>query len=342
MTHNNNWPFSTDHVIRGTESMPEDIRNTVRAMYHYARANELTISDVSTSIKLHVRNVDKLCRGRYDGNLEEVAERITAWLEACKTRQAGDAPLFVKTDTASDIWDIATLAWQYRTIGAVWGDSQIGKTAALEALQRQYDPGIVKFMRFPAGASRMIVIQEVAKACGLPPRKGLITTVRQRIFDSIPKECLFIWDEVHEPFATSTQSAQKYAMELIREVHDVCKCGMLICGTNVGRTAIEDGILKDLLVQLRRRNVFTLQLPHYAPLKDTNAIARHFGLPAVPKGPARELVAEIVRRNGLNAYLIHLKAGRQLAENRSQAMTWQHVITAYDLIAKFANKKKGS
>lgn len=335
------WPFSTDTLLGMTASMDSELRELILSMYHYARSKNMGIDDVASHIGYHHRNLQKLCRGQYDGNVAQFTKAIQNWLDS--SRQADSmGKLFVPTDTFQQIDELCTLAWQYRTIGAIWGDSQIGKTESLKAIQRRHDPGIVKMVRFPSSGSRMAITHAVAKACGLNPKKGLITTVRDRIFNSIQPTDLFIWDEMHETALTYNRPAQTYAHEFIRDIYDAVECGMVICGTNVGRQEIEDGVLKDILEQLRRRNVFTLQLPKYATLNDINAIGKHFGLPKLPKGTARDLVMSVIKRNGLKAYTIYLQAGQQLAQNRSEKFTWQHVVTAHDLTAKYSKGVKQS
>lgn len=345
MTRQNEWPFSTDHVIKGTESMPENVRNLVRSMYHYARDNNLSIDDVADAVGYHPRNLEKICKGTYDGNLDQVAQSITLWLDVARAeRDARHPVLFIETETAGDIFEVCRLAWQAGSIGAIWGESQIGKTHALEEFQRRHDPGVVKLMRFPAGSGRMGIVQAMAEACGLPPRKGLITTVRQRVMRSITRDNFFIFDEVHQPFLTYHRTGQKFAMEFIREVWDTCRCGMVVCGTDTGRDEIEIGGLAGVFKQLDKRLFPELQLPQYATLKDLNAIARHYKLPAIPRGPALDVVNNVNRRKGLRLYTYLLKSAAQLAANRKEPISWQHVIMAHDILAKYSSKtnRKGN
>lgn len=333
------WPISADRILEGTAALPARLREAVRSAYFLAHEDGLTIDDVADGIGYHTRNVQKLICGTYDGDLDSVTDKVEAWVRA-KREQKGARVLFVETSTSKQIFELATLTWQYRTVGAIWGDSQIGKTHALQEFRRRHEPGIVKFMRFPTGIGRLEIMLAIAKACGLPPNQGQLRTIRNRIFEVVGQENLFIFDELHEAFLTYSDLAVKYALEFIREVHDVCGCAVLICGTNVGRDGIARGKFCEVFEQLRRRNPFALQLPAYATRADLNAIAAHYGLPRLPAGPAQEIVTQVTRQNGLKAYCIYLDSARQLAANRKEAITWQHLVTAYDLVRKTSNPRK--
>lgn len=331
------WSFSADKVIDGTKAYPAHVRDAVRSLYHFAMAHNLSMDDVADGIGYHRANVHKLCNGRYDGDLDAVAEAIGDYLKEHPV-DTGKRPLFVETDTSRKIWEVAQAVWDYQTIGAVWGDSQIGKTHALEEFRRRHAPGTVKYIRMPASAGRMGIVHAFAEAFDIPARKGLITTVASRVYRAVTSDHLVIIDEFHEPFLTYHANGKRTCMEMIRELFDRAKCGMLICGTNVGRDQIEDGPLKGVLEQLRRRCIFTLQLPKYASTADLNAIAAHYELPRL-QGLARELATAIIQRNGLRAYCIHLDSAKQIASNRGEPMSWDHFTTAHDIIANYSQKK---
>lgn len=329
------WPISADRILEGTALLPQPAREAMQAAYFICRKKGYSIDSLADGIGYHTRNVQKLCTGSYDGSLEQVTAKLQEWV-AAERKAEEDRVLFVETSTSRQIMDLCSLAWQYRTIGAIWGDSQIGKTHALEKFQRDHEPGTVKLMRFPTGVGRIEIMRAIAKAAGLPPREGQLGTIRSRIFEVVRPEHFFIFDELHEPFLTYSDVALKYALEIIREVHDVCKCGVLLSGTNVGRDGIANGKFASVFEQLGRRTPFTLQLPKFATRKDLSAIARHFGLGALPAGPAADIVTQVVQRNGLKAYVIYLESARQLAANRGEDLCWQHVVNAYDLVRKIS------
>jgi predicted dinucleotide-binding enzyme len=90
-----------------------------------------------------------------------------------------------------------------------------------------------------------------------------------------------------------------------------------------------------MLEQLNRRGIFKLQLPHFATVADTDAIARHYGLPPA-EGKAAELVEQLVRHSGLKAYTTYLRAAGKIASNKKAKVTWDLFIQAHDTIARMS------
>lgn len=62
----------------------------------------------------------------------------------------------------------------------------------------------------------------------------------------------------------------------IKAIHDICKCGMVICSTNIGRTEVERGHDAKLCSQLLKRGTIQLQLRNssYNPEADLGAFVR--------------------------------------------------------------------
>jgi DNA transposition AAA+ family ATPase len=336
-TADTKWPFSADHVVQATTHYEPHVRDAITTLYHHSIEHNLSIAETADKIGYHRTTLHRICSGKYDGDPNAVADAIGDYLatfEATPTDR-----LFIETHTSAQIWEVAQAAWDYRTIAAVWGDSHIGKTHALEEFTRRHRVGLVKYVRLPAHSGRMGVIRAIAEAFNVN-MKGLITDVTSRINRAVSQDNLVIVDEVHQPFLTYAPLARKGTMEFIRELYDRTKCGMVICGTNIGRDGIEEGPLKGIMEQIRRRCSFTLQLPKYATTADLNSIAHHFGLPRL-QGQAREVATAVIRRNGLKTYTILLESARTIAANRQEPIDWTLFISAHDIIAKYAMRKDG-
>jgi DNA transposition AAA+ family ATPase len=336
------WPFSGDHITQGTQAYSEAARDAIRALYIWSIDNGISMDEAAAGIGYHRANLHKMCAGKYDGNLDSVADAIWDFLaNQQRTRTDSPRPLFIETATSSQIWEVTQAAWDYHTVGAVWGDSQIGKTHALEEFRRRQKPGRVIYVRIPSNGARADIISAIYEAVGISAsRVGKVRTAetRNRIFRAIARDQLLIVDEIHELFLCYHKGCKVTTMEFFREIYDRCGCGMLLCGTNVGRDNIEEGPLRGVLEQMRRRCIFTLQLPHYATTADLNAIAAHYGLPRLDQ-VARDTATDVIRTHGLRAYCIYLDSARQIATNRAEPLTWNHFVTAHDIVAKYSLKK---
>lgn len=324
------WPFGGDHVIQATAKLGEKERDSIRWLFFHSIENGITMKGAAEAIRYSTTTVYRLCRGEYEGDVTKVVAAIAAYRRIAEERSTLVSESFVETATAKKIFQICDAASIYQIIAAIYGDSQTGKTTALEEYARRHNHGATKLIRMPAAAGVQMMIRSFAEACQISPRSSF-EALRKRVLKAIDANTLVIVDELHQAFSTYHKGSRIACLEIIREIHDRTGCGMVLCGTNVARDEIHDGPHKRLLEQIDRRGVFKLQLPKYATKSDLDAIAKHYGL-SPAKDDAKNLVDRIIRQCGLKAYVTYLKAAARLATRRKQDVDWSHFIAAHDTI----------
>ena len=329
------WSFGGDQVTQNTAAYDEKHRQLIRWMFFYCIEQKIPMKVAADKIGYSNTTIYRLLKGDYQGNVGEVAAAIARWKRLCDERAEITTVTFVETATVRKVWQICDAANIYRSIAVIYGDSQIGKTWALQEYARRHNHGQTRYVRLPAAAGVQMLIRTFAHACGISP-KSSFEQLRERVVRATDENTLWLVDELHQAFNTYQKHSRLACLELIREIHDLTQCGMVLCGTNIARDEIESGQHKELLAQLRRRGIFRLQLPAYAPWPDRIAIAKHFGIADQPEGPVRKLVDEIITRNGLKAYTSYLQAASRIAAKRKAALDWKHFQTAYDLIARLS------
>ena len=328
------WPFGGDHVMQATARMKPAHRDAVRWFFFHCIEQDLTMDDASRAIHYDRTTIYRVCRGEYKADLAKVVDAIRSWKKICEQRVGIIASTFVETATARKIWKVCDAAVAYNSIAFIFGDSQIGKTWALEEYARRHNHGQTRYIRMAASSGTQLMMKLLAEACGFSS-KGCFENLRKRVLNALDENTLVIVDELHLAFFTYHKQARLSCLEVLRELHDRTKCPMVLCGTNVASEEINRGPQKEYLEQLRRRGVFKLQLPKYATQSDLNAIAKSFGL-ATPEGDAAELVKQIIRANGLKAYVSYLQAANRMAANTKKTISWKHFIQAHDVIAKLS------
>jgi DNA transposition AAA+ family ATPase len=328
------WPMGGDHVTLATAEMPVAQRDALRWLFFHSIENGVALKDAAAAIHYSTTVLYRAMKGEYEGDLDAVVEAISSYKRIVEQRADSTQAGFVETETAKRIWKICDAALTYQSIATIFGDSQTGKTWALEEYARRHNHGATKFIRLPAAAGVQMVCRAFADACGLS-HKCSYEAMRERITRAIDGNTLVIVDELHQAFNTYQKHARVGVLEVIREIHDRTGCGMVLCGTNVARDEISSGQHKLLLEQLRRRGIFKLQLPQVAPWADRVAIAAAYGLPA-PEDAEREVIDEIVHSSGLRAYTSFLRAGNKIAAKRKQPVAWKHVLDAYDTLKSYS------
>ena len=330
-TPRSTWPWGGDHVMKATEKMPEDQRKALRWLFFHSIENGIRLSDAADRVGYSTTTLSRAYRGEYEASLDSLVGAIGSYQKICEQRAGVQAAKFVETATARKIWQMCEMAVTYNTIVKIYGDSQIGKTWALEEYARRHNHGQTRYVRLPAAAGIQMLIRGFARACGLSPRSSF-EQLRDRVVAATDEDTLWLIDELHQVFTTYQKRACLACLEIVREIHDRTHCGMVLCGTHTAREEIEKGQHAALLQQLDRRGIFTVPLPKYATWSDRNEIARHFGLGA-PEGNARQVVDHIVRASGLKAYTTYLQAACKVAAKRKVAVTWSHFEQAYATVA---------
>jgi len=328
------WSIAGDQVMQITKDLPENQRDLIRWLYFRSLEEGVSLKDAAEAIKYSTTVLWRVMKGEYGADIGPVCDAIEAYKRICDQRAGLARQSFVETDTAKRIWKICDAAITYQSIAMIFGDSQTGKTWALQEYARLHNHGATKYVRLPASATVQVVVRALADACGLSHKHGY-ESMRDRIHRAIDGNTLVIIDELHQAFNTYTVTARVAVLEVIREIHDRTGCGMVLCGTNVAREEIERGQHKLILEQLRRRGIFRLQLPQVAPWADRVVIAASYGLPE-PTGSARDTVDEIVNSSGLRAYVSYLQAATKMAAKRKQPLSWRHVQDAYDTVKAYS------
>jgi len=334
------WPFGGDHVMQATAQMQPKHRDAVRWLFFHCIENGLSIDEAAKAIRYDKTTVYRVCRGDYGAGLGKVVAAVLSYKNTCDRRTGIPEGSFVETNTARKIWKVCDAAVAYKTIAFIFGDSQVGKTTALQEYARRNNHGQTKYIRMAASSGTQLMMKLLAEACAFSP-KGCFENLRKRVLGALDENTLVIVDELHLAFFTYHSKARLSCLEVLRELHDRTGCAMVLCGTNVGRDEIDRGPQKEYLEQLRRRGVFRLQLPKYATQGDLNAIAKSFGLPPA-EGEAADLVKQIIRANGLKAYTSYLQAAGRIASNTRRKLAWKHFIQAHDVIAKLSDSKGGN
>ena len=308
--------------------------------WFFSYCKEEKFSLTRASVELGYDNATTMYRVfncSYGAKLDNVCARILRFKKTVEARgNINDVP-FVETSIARKVQQVCQAAWASQSIAMVWGDTQIGKTYALQDYARSNNHGTTKYVRLPAKAGIQMVAKEFARACYVSADASF-EGIRDRILKAVDSSNLVIVDEVHEAFIAYQKTSAVAILEFLREIHDRTRCGMVLCMTNLGRDEIERGKLSPVLKQLSRRGVIKLQLPDQAPESDFHLIARRAFKLEKPEGDVLEIVRTIRHLNGIGVFCHYLKIGARIAKNAGEDFSWDHFRLGYNTLASLSEK----
>jgi DNA transposition AAA+ family ATPase len=284
-----------------------------------------------------------------------------------QTRTTQNAPreTFVLTPTAKKIHTACDLARESRTVVFVWGPSHIGKTWAVEqycgARQRPAVRGRTSnlcpltsdfrpptYARMNAACGLNGLVRVIAAALGVSATSRAATLAR--IKDALAPDTLLILDECHLLAHTARPGSFHNCMEVIRELHDHAKCGLVLIFTLLDRVRAAS---QKELQQLWRRGVHKVQLAAMPTKGDVAVILEHHGLNfperalSIPIRAGRETLEErpyeilrqLARDEALLAITERIRYARKLAARANEKLEWNHFVDAHLRIAKNAEQE---
>lgn len=339
-----NIPISGDTVKQALadqvrrQELPSDHEALVWWFYGHCRTEGWDLKEAAAQIGKDSTTLYRVWTGKYGASLDNICQDIARYRRLAEERATRVKLDFVETSIWKVCDKVCNAALVTQTVAFIWGDSQIGKTTALEEYARRNNHGQTKLVRMPASAGVQLFMKELAKACYVSP-ESCFEKLRERVLNAIDDKTLIIVDELHQAFTSYQSGSAIKVMEVIREIYDRTHCGMVLVGTNVLRDNLTTGRLAAILEQLRRRGTIKVQLPAHPPKVDLDRIAKKFGLPPAD-GIALEVVKDMIHTSGLGMYIKFLSSAGMLANREGRKLTWDHFVQAHDIIARLSQKRE--
>jgi DNA transposition AAA+ family ATPase len=321
-----------DIILTATRELPDTQRDSVRWLHAYAREQSWSLARLADETKISVTTLYRVFTGKYSARLDNLVERITSYRRIAEARGTiGDFPfaetsIYKKIDRTCD-WSLIS-----QSIAFIFGNRGLGKSMAFDRRKETHNHGQTKVVRMPASAGVQLMMKEIARACYLSPQSSF-EHLRERVFNSIDHTNLIIVDELHQVFLSYQKGSAIKCLEVLREIHDRTKCGMVLCGTTQLKKEILLGNHAEMLEQFTDRGTLKVQLPDRLPKSDVLLIAKGFGL-TDPNDIASDLIDELMQARSLRKFGKLLQAAKRLSAREGTEITWGHFIKAHDIITK--------
>lgn len=335
-------PARTDQAMRAVIThavsmgqVTEQQGETLFWLHGYGIDKNLSNVDLARKMKVSDGTVSQLFSGKYGaGDWSPMIAKIEALRQVEENEQKNLDLGFIETATAKTVFAACSSAMLDGMPAFIYGASHIGKTTALLEFQRRNNHGRTKYIRLGSRWSKGRFVHELAQACKVSrTRNKRGWELEYLVNNSLNRYNLLIIDEFHLAFETVAETVSKELVEYIREVFDRTHCGLVLSSTKVGLDDLENGKNKLLFDQLRRRGVVKVVLPDVPPVKDINAIARHFGL-ELPTGETLKRIKELLRTRGLGVFVTYLQKAHSLAGGKP--MAWENFFYVNDGYARLA------
>lgn len=324
-----------DQISQRLAAYPDADRDLLMWLYHHMRKHDLSYAQVAELLRkpdgspYSEDSVYHLLTGRRGTEIPRpLMVAIEKFRERDEAEQEARRAPFIETSLTKRIFQYCEAAISHHRIGWIYGDSQIGKSEALEEFQRRNNHGRTIYVRVPSKGYLSDFIAQLADQCGIG-RILKLARARARIIDYFQANHLLIVDEAHASFTPIERASSYDIIEFVREIFDAKKCGVVFCATKVLRDMFDrHGTHRAIAKQARRRGLPPLELESIPLRRDLDKFSAHYGLPK-PTGNALDLQTEVIAYEGLGQWLTFLNAGAKLAAKLEEPLTWSHVQRAH-------------
>lgn len=167
-------------------------------------------------------------KGDLDGITRDVNAMVEVWAQQFFAPRGSD---WIETDVARRMIATIKQTVRLRAMGMITSDSGRGKTMTFKAAQAKYPASV--YVRIRNGSHTATgLAREIARQLRI---EGARTTlqIQQAVEDTLTGSGrLFMIDELH--------GAKRDAVELLRDLHDVTECPIVVGGTRRLRDAVND------------------------------------------------------------------------------------------------------
>jgi DNA transposition AAA+ family ATPase len=352
------WPFSLHQIRSNIAHCSPDGKEALVAAFLWCTDAKHPVhkTEFARRIDYSDNTVYKWLAGKYRDQdkkqLDIPRKAITAirqFLELEKERYLGDRNDFVMTPTAKRIFRACDLARESQTPVFVYGRSHIGKTWALEAYAAENNHGRTVYCRMKAASGLGGMIRRMSVSLGISPESNT-ANLTDYIKNALTKDMVLVLDELHLLMYTYRVSSFFACLEVIREIYDEVRCGMVLCGTRLLQEKIKKGA-KSEMEQLLRRGVHRVNLPEMPTKADLTAILKRWGLafPAAKlvvdvqgiEDKPYSLLRQLAKNDGLLAITERLRYARKIAAKREEPLAWEHFVEAHLTVEQEAEIETG-
>ena len=252
----------------------------------------------------------------FTGKLEPIA-KFCEKIEDLKKRMINSIRM-VDTIVTERIHEALDYAMKKHAMVTVTGPTGRGKTLSARHWARDNNHGRSKYIRVPSGCTRLTLVQELCKRCGISVNGKKTSLLEARLRSSFGPRNVIIVDEAGHLMPRTGKSTA--AIEFLRDLHDICECGVCMIFTDVYVNEMKYGGLKDYFEQFVGRIKFEINIPKEVHELEVKAVLAAFhpdGEPPVKLFNYAYSIAE--NRDGkLRTLFEDLERARTWAQNQGR------------------------
>ena len=234
---------------------------------------------------------------------------------------------FIHTEITDRLEMIFNVARDEHEMVLIHGASGKMKTHTALEWRRKVGHGRAFYVYVPGDGGFRAFLEAMAEAFGISRERSNID-IKRAILNTLSRQDVLIIDEFAH-CCPNGKSRSVQAIEMIRELRDKIKCGIIILATDGLPETLSSGHLGKWLEQFLGRICIPYHIPDDFSASEIGDICAAF-----VKDPETQLVdlaGEIAnaRKGGIRELLRHLKRSTQVADKRGEKLTFKYSAASW-------------
>lgn len=279
--------------------------------------------------------------GAWHGRSETVAGLVERIKKLRRRIDLEARTAFINTEVTERLELVFNVARDEHEMVLVHGAS--GKMKSHTALEwrRKVGHGRAFYVYVPGDGGFRAFLEALAEAFGISRERSNID-IKRAVFNTLSSQDVLIIDEFAH-CCPQGKSRSVQAIEMIRELRDKIKCGIILLATDGLPETLSSGHLAKWLEQFLGRISIQYHIPDDFSQSEIGDICAAF-----VKDPETQLVdlaGEIAnaRKGGIRVLLPHLKRAALVADKRGEKLAFKHLSAAWNVsqeLTKATTKNK--
>ncbi len=265
----------------------------------------------------------RIFTGQYPASIDRFCESIAALRKRVEARGRSD---LVETIVTERIFRALDFARDASAMVLIAGPTGRSKTWSAKAWARGNNHGRAVYIRVPSNCTRRKLVRTIAQAQGVGSAGKKTMDVEGRLHKAFSWRNVLIFDEAGHMIPR--ESAGRAAIEFVRDLHDMCGCGVALIVTDVYWDELRHGPLAAYFEQFIGRVAMEVRIPQKVLRGETEAAVRAFA----PDADADLLKAAhaVANRNDgrLRTLFRDLARARKFADAKGDALRADHLRLA--------------
>jgi len=303
--------------------LPQDQQDALVWFHQFILDQGYTYTEACEALGYERTTIFRVLKGTYEGNWENVVERITSFQRIAEERAQTKRGEFVETTLSRMVWAGLDYALANNCGASIEAESRMGKTVAAVAWRNAHNHGRSIYVIAPAYGGTKALLRDMASAVGVNKSQSA-AQIHAGILRAFNRNRILIIDEAHRLLPGDRRS-NPVNLEIIRDIHDRTGCAFALLATS--RFASELRRLDYMFEQLLGRIEMPVRLPRRVQKQDVLPIMQQF-VPS-PSQEAMAAAVQVANEPGrLGTLVSALRVGSRIAARGKVRMVSEHFLKA--------------